>query len=364
MNRYSRQIMLEDFGLQGQEKLLNAKVLVIGVGGLGCPVLLYLAIAGVGTLGMADHDKVAMSNLHRQILFDVNDVGQSKVLIAERTLKNKNPDIHILTYDLFVNENNVEELISGYDIVVDATDNFAARYLLSDACSLLNIPLVYGAISGYEGQAGILCYSVDGVAACYRDIYPVPPAAGEVNSCNESGVLGVLPGLIGMIQANEVIKLITKTGTSLLNKIFMIDIADYRSHEFEISPGFHSDQPRSFEEISTFDYRLFCHQCESSSKEISVDDFNKVLTDQDWTIIDVRDRHEIMDSEKLSALNIPLGMLKSALNEQILSNQLVLVCSSGVRSLKGVKIVNEFFPDKKVISLKGGLNAWNERSKD
>ncbi|MBD0294073.1 MAG: HesA/MoeB/ThiF family protein, partial [Flavisolibacter sp.] len=209
--RYQRQVILQEFGEAGQQKLLQAKVLVIGAGGLGCPVLQYLAAAGVGVVGIADDDIVSLTNLHRQVLYSMSDIGKSKVERAAAILRQLNPDIEIIPYHLRLTNKNALDIITAYDIVVDATDNFPTRYLLNDACVLLSKPLIYGAVSKFEGQVAVF----NGVGSSgeksvnYRDLFPVPPQEDEVPNCAEAGVLGVLPGIIGSLQAGEVIKLIT-----------------------------------------------------------------------------------------------------------------------------------------------------------
>jgi adenylyltransferase/sulfurtransferase len=216
--RYHRQIILPEFGEIGQQKLLKAKVLVIGAGGLGCPALQYLTAAGIGTIGIVDDDVVSLNNLHRQVLYSVNDIGLSKAERAAHILEQLNPDINIIAYNERLENQNAITLFHDFDIVVDGTDNFSTRYMINDACVLLNKPLVYGAISLFEGQVSVFRnQNADDVN--YRDIFPDPPKEGEVLNCAEAGVLGVLPGIIGTMMANETIKLLTGIGDSLINQL-------------------------------------------------------------------------------------------------------------------------------------------------
>jgi molybdopterin/thiamine biosynthesis adenylyltransferase len=212
--RYERQILLKEFGVAAQEKLLHAKVLVVGAGGLGCPVLQYLAAAGVGTIGIVDDDVVALNNLHRQVLYNMNDIGLSKAEIAAEKLKALNNEINVVAYNKRFTNKNALEIINAFDVVVDGTDNFSSRYIINDACVLLNKPLIYGAISKFEGQVAVFNVKdeVNKRAINYRDLFPVPPKDDEVLNCADAGVLSVLPGIIGTMQANETIKLIIGIG--------------------------------------------------------------------------------------------------------------------------------------------------------
>jgi adenylyltransferase/sulfurtransferase len=236
--RYSRQISLPEIGISGQQKLKAAKVLVIGAGGLGCPVLQYLAAAGVGELGIADNDTVELSNLQRQILYATEDIGLPKTQSAKKRIQQMNPDIQIRTYAFQIDNSNIWDVINDYDIILDGTDNFPSRYLINDACVLLKKVLIYGSISRFEGQVAVFnVLDSHGVtSANYRDIYPLPPAENEVPSCNQAGVLGVLPGMIGMMMANECIKYITGTGKLLTNKLLLADLLHNRFLETKIEP--------------------------------------------------------------------------------------------------------------------------------
>ena len=228
-SRYNKQIILPEIKLEGQEKLRSAKVLVIGAGGLGCPVLQYLAAAGVGTLGIVDGDKVEISNLQRQVLYTADNIGQSKAIVAERKLRALNPHINTHTYPVFIDSKNALELMRTYDIIVDGSDNFATRYLINDACIILDKPMVSGAIYKFEGQVSVFNYNN---GPTYRCIFPEPPNADESPNCAEIGVIASLPGIIGTIQANEVIKIITGIGEVLSGKLLVIDTLTMNTHIF------------------------------------------------------------------------------------------------------------------------------------
>ncbi len=220
MDRFERQIKLNDFGAAAQQKLIDSKVLVVGAGGLGCPALQYLAAAGVGTLGIADGDSVMLSNLNRQVIFGEGDVGKNKALVAAKYIRDKYKDSLLNVYPFTLVNTNTLNVISRYDLIIDATDNFQTRYMLNDACVLLNKPLVYGAIYQYEGQVAVFNLSTQNSrSANYRNLFPQPPGINEVRDCNNTGVLGVLPGIIGVMMASEAIKVITNYATPLINKM-------------------------------------------------------------------------------------------------------------------------------------------------
>ncbi len=232
--RYHRQIILPEFGEEGQQKLFLAKVLVIGAGGLGCPALQYLTAAGIGTIGIVDDDTVALNNLHRQVLYSVNDIGLSKAERATKILQQLNPEIKIVAYNERLHNQNALTLFDEYDIIIDGTDNFSTRYMINDACVLLNKPLVYGAISQFEGQVSVFKNGKEDDVN-YRDIFPDPPKEGEVLNCAEAGVLGVLPGIIGTMMANETIKLITGIGEPLVNQLFTYNALNNQVYQLSLS---------------------------------------------------------------------------------------------------------------------------------
>ncbi len=230
-NRYDRQIILDEIGLLGQQKLAASKVLVVGAGGLGCPVLQYLSAAGVGKIGIADADFVSVSNLHRQVLYTTADVGKPKVECAKKRLNELNPEVEILIFETFINPKNATEILKDFDVVVDGTDQIPARYVLNDACVLLGKPLVYGAIHKFEGQVSVFNFKG---GPTYRDLFPTPPAAGSILSCAENGVLGVLPGMVGIAQATEVLKIVVGFGQVLSGKLWLFNAKTMESSLIEI----------------------------------------------------------------------------------------------------------------------------------
>ncbi len=358
MERYSRQLLLKDFGPLAQRKIMNASVLVIGAGGLGCPVLLYLAAAGVGTLGMADGDRVELSNLPRQVLFGTNDIGLPKVEVAARKLKEANDDVSLKIYNCFIGKVNVLEVIRDYDVIVDACDNFATRYLLSDVCFLLNKTLVYGAVSGYEGQIAVFGPSEGRSAATYRDLYPVPPAAHEVNSCTEEGILGVIPGMTGVLQASEIIKIITGTGSALLNKVLTIDFTDYRMQVTSIPATNNNGVPSSIHAMLKYEYDIFCSSAPPlAENEITYNEFENLKKEEEWTLIDLRRDDEVSGDVGVVGLHIPFENLEQILPGLPLRNQVLFICASGARSAKALAWAQPLFPDTRMFSLKGGWKA-------
>jgi adenylyltransferase/sulfurtransferase len=265
MNRYNRHIKLEEVGVEGQEKLTQAKVLVVGAGGLGCPVLQYLTAAGIGKIGIIDPDFVTESNLQRQILYTTKDLGELKVEVAQKRLTALNADVDIETYPEFIGANNVVDLVTSYDIVVDGTDQIHTRYLLDDACRILGKPLVYGAIHKFQGQVSTFHYQ-NGPG--YRDLFPTPPNPESVPSCNEVGVLGVLPGMIGVMQANEVLKIILGYGQLLSGKFWMLDAKTNEANTIEFEKMMeHIDAPQTLEELERTDYIAYCNPVFSSNTE-------------------------------------------------------------------------------------------------
>lgn len=362
--RYQRQMLLKEIGEAGQQKLCNSKVLIIGAGGLGCPVLQYLTGAGVGTIGVADDDTVSLTNLNRQVLYNTNDIGLCKAERAAAILRTLNPDITINPYNFRITNQNALEIINEYDIVVDGTDNFSSRYMINDACVLLNKPLVYGAISKFEGQVAIFNYNIDTKekSANYRDLFPNAPAEDEVMNCAEAGVLGVLPGIIGSMQANETIKLITCIGERLINRLLTYNALTNQLYEISLSP---SDNTASFipeNEIAfkNFDYEWAC-STEKSSLEIDSNLFNTLLQNDNITVIDVREFGEQPEVTEFSHVHIPLNELiqkKPFLEGDIL----ITFCQSGARSLQGAKFLSDTFGNSKLIySLKGGIIDWKSK---
>lgn len=355
--RYGRQMLLPQLGESGQQKLLRSKVLVIGAGGLGCPVLQYLAAAGVGTIGIVDDDVVALHNLHRQILFASDDVGVSKAVAAAVALQKLNPGIAIIPYNERLSTLNALRLIDQYDIVVDGTDNFSTRYLVSDACVLMNKPLVYGAISQFEGQVALFNVQREKRSVNYRDLFPEPPAAGEVLSCAEAGVIGVLPGIIGTMQATEVIKLITGIGEPLVNRLFTYNALNNQSYTINLQTreSTITQMPFDADEFSTMDYDWFC-SVHAPVEEIDAILFEQFTMRDDVLIIDVRENEEQPFVTEFEHRLLPLSSLRK--QPPVIENSVVvLFCQSGKRSLQAAEILSKYSAAR-LYSLKGGIIAW------
>ena len=362
-DRYHRQIILKEFGETAQQKLLSAKVLVIGAGGLGCPALQYLTAAGVGAIGIIDFDVVTISNLHRQILFSVNDIGKQKATTAAIKLAEINPEIQIQVYNFQLTNKNAFEIFANYDLVIDGTDNFATRYLINDACVILNKPLVYGAVLRFEGQIGVfnLIDNETKIKTNYRDLFPKPPNPLNALSCNEAGVIGVLPGIIGTMQATEAIKIITGIGKPLCNKIISYNALQNSFYDFEITPVLNpiETSPQNEMEFLNFNYEWFCSS-KANVSSISIIDFEELRINEKITIIDVRERNELPLVNEFDFTTIPLNELPNLIASIPTDNKIVFFCKSGNRSLKAVKILNEKQPQLIAYSLTGGLDAWQQ----
>ena len=364
--RYHRQIILKDFGETGQQKLLAAKVLVVGAGGLGCPALQYLTAAGVGTIGIVDHDVVSLSNLHRQTLYSVDDIGKFKAERAATQLRRLNPDINIECHNERLTARNAAGIIDSYDYILDGSDNFPTRYLVNDACVLLDKVLIYGAINQYEGQVAVFnCKAFAGETPVnYRDLFPESPAQDEVPNCEEAGVLGVVPGIIGSMMANEIIKLITGIGEPLINRLLTFDVRNNRLHEFELTKrsGTRAMIPEDLSALQNSDYDWSCPPL--SGFEIGVDQLEKMLQTEDITVIDVRENLEQPRIDQFEHIEIPLSRLQDAARE-LKTNTIVLFCQSGKRSRQGAQLLDKIFGGSKAIySLRGGITAWLNRQKE
>lgn len=353
--RYSRHYLLKGFGKEAQQKLLSARVLVIGAGGLGCPVLQYLTAAGVGTLGIVDHDVVSLNNLQRQVLYNTEDVGQVKALVATRRLTQLNPEIRILPFQHYLTVANAPDLVSQFDMVVDCTDNFPTRYLLNDVCVLLNKPLIFGAIFRYEGQVSVFNVpTAAGHQVNYRHLFPTPPGPLEVPDCNQSGVLGVLPGTIGMIQATEVIKLISGVGEVLAGKLLTMNLLDHRSYLIDIQEEGLVDVPQTLDDLKAMDYKAFCQITNGSGRQLTPVQFQQKRKEADTLVIDVRDEDEVPALD-FAHLNIPLLSLRGRANE-IEEHNIILLCLSGKRSSIAAEILTDIFGNSREIwELAGGI---------
>src|SRR4030095_14593402 len=360
--RYQRQIIL--FGEEGQLKLLKAKVLVIGAGGLGCPVLQYLVAAGVGTIGIVDDDVVTLNNLHRQVLYSVNEIGLSKAETAAQVLRELNPEITIISYNERLTTQNALSIIDEFEIVIDGTDNFSTRYMINDACVLSGKPLVYGAISQYEGQIAVFNSRkyMDDEAVNYRDIFPSPPKEDEVLNCADAGVLGVLPGIIGTMMANETIKLITGIGEPLANHLLTYNALNNQVYLFTIPAGKETRSmiPKDEAEFLKTDYILLCSSS-LSDVEIDIHAFNSLIENGSADVIDVREPNEIPAVNEFSNIKIPLAQLADS-SGLVKSDTVITFCQTGRRSLQAAKILSGIFGNtKKIYSLRGGISQWKKQ---
>ncbi|HXZ19146.1 MAG TPA: molybdopterin-synthase adenylyltransferase MoeB [Candidatus Acidoferrales bacterium] len=361
--RYSRHLIMPEVGMEGQLKLKQARVLMIGTGGLGAPLGLYLAAAGVGHLGLVDFDKVDFTNLQRQVTFGTSDVGRRKVEAAHERLTNLNPDIQIKVFETMLTSANALELFREYDIIVDGTDNFPTRYLVNDACVLSRKINVYGSIFRFEGQASV--FGAPG-GPCYRCLYPEPPPPGLVPSCAEGGVLGVLPGIVGSIQAMETIKLILGTGEPLVGRLLLFDALMMKFRELKLRKN--PDCPMCGEKrtiTKLIDYQEFCGiRGEEPAPTVSVPEITpkelKARLDRgdDLFILDVREPHEYQICQ-LGGYLIPLGDLPRRVSELDSSREIVAHCRSGKRSADAVAFLREA-GFRKIWNLRGGILAWSD----
>ena len=361
--RYHRQMILPGFGEKGQQKLATARVVVVGAGGLGCPVLQYLTAAGVGTIGIADDDLVALNNLHRQVLYSVRDIGLSKAERAADILRQLNPEITIIPYNERITTRNALTLFELFDIIIDGTDNFAARYMINDACVLLRKSLVYGAVSQFDGQVTVFTNENDNDVN-YRDLFPDPPKEDEVPNCAEAGVLGVLPGIVGTMMASETIKIITGLGTSLANQLLTYNALTNQVYVFSLSKRrkVSSQVPKSASEFLNTDYDWLCSST-GSNEEIDVETFNGLIEKGNVDVIDVREPHELPSAIDFPNIKIPMAQLISS-RDVVTSDSVIVFCQTGSRSLQAAKILKSIFgDDKKIYSLRGGILEWKSRIK-
>jgi len=357
--RYNRQIILNGFGETAQNKLARAKVLVVGAGGLGCPALQYLVAAGIGNIGIADEDVVELSNLHRQILFTMQDIGQAKAVVAAARLQEMNPEVKFQIHPKYICLENVIQILSGYDFVLDGSDNFKTRYLINDTCMMLKIPLIFAAVSGYEGQLAIFNVAdSSGISTNYRDLFPIRPNAGEIPNCAENGTLGVLPGIIGTMAAAETIKLITGIGKPLINILLHYNVLTHQKYSVNISPGAGYLKITNEEDLKKMNNELV----ETNHKAFEEIDGEKltVLQNQQNTIfIDVRERHEFPKLDTSIFTQVPMSEFEAFLQEDVSAQHIVLLCQHGIRSVAAAELLNEKYNgEKNMYSLKGGIVKW------
>ncbi|SNY99906.1 HesA/MoeB/ThiF family protein [Flagellimonas pacifica] len=345
-HRYSRQTVLRDFGEAGQAKLTKGKVLVIGLGGLGLPVLQYLNAMGVGTLGLMDQDVVELHNLQRQILYAERDLGKQKLDVVHEKLHEQNSSTILKTHDTFLTKENALDVIQNYDVIVDATDNFPTRYLINDTCVILNKPFVYGALHGFEGHVSVFNYK-DGPT--YRCIYPNMPSSDEVPNCNENGVLGVIPGIIGTMQALEVVKILTGMGEVLSGKLLLFNGLNQHVGKIAFKSNLTN---KNISKLQEFYEPMDCEAILS----ISAKDFQSIRESGDKiTLIDVRTIKEFNDNHLKEALNIPLNELSQKPIDEI-NKVIYVICQSGQRSKKAAKQLQEAYPSITFYNILGGMN--------
>jgi adenylyltransferase/sulfurtransferase len=357
--RYSRQIVIPQIQASGQERIRNAKVLCIGAGGLGSPALMYLAAAGVGTIGIVDFDTVDETNLHRQILFGQSDIGKKKVDVARTKIQESNPLVAVNIYPLTIDTTNVLEIMSNYDIIIDATDNFATRYLINDAAVLLNKAYVWGSVNRFDGQAAIFWSSL---GPCYRCLHPTPPAPGTVQNCAEAGVLGVLCASIASMQVNEVIKAITGIGELQIGKLMIYEAleAEYSKIDIHKNPQcvICSVNPTQVNLLEN--YESFCgvvDEAEISAKELK----NKFASNDDFLLVDVREPEEFADSRIPGSVLIPVAGFVDASAFKLLprDKEIILHCRSGIRSATCLALIQKAgFTNSR--HLDGGIVAWEK----
>jgi len=362
--RYSRHLIMPEVGMEGQLKLKQARVLCIGAGGLGSPLALYLTAAGVGTLGIVDFDVVDFTNLQRQIIYGTGDVGRKKLDSASDTLRGINPNVEIRKFDTRLSSANALALFREFDIIVDGTDNFPTRYLVNDACVLTGKPNVYGSIFRFEGQASVFATKQ---GPCYRCLYPEPPPPGLVPSCAEGGVLGILPGLVGVIQATETIKLILGSGEPLIGRLLLVDALSMRFRELKLRKNPHCPVCGTHPTVTELiDYNQFCGirgeeaPAPTAMTDITVEELKKRLDRRDdLFVLDVREPHEYQICN-LGGHLIPLNDLPKRVNELDSSREIVVHCKTGGRSAKAADFLRQS-GFTKVHNLTGGINAWAER---
>ncbi|WP_372369721.1 molybdopterin-synthase adenylyltransferase MoeB [Candidatus Uabimicrobium sp. HlEnr_7] len=352
-NRYMRHLMLKEIGEKGQKKLKSARVVVVGAGGLGCPILMYLAAAGVGTIGIVDDDVVDESNLQRQILYSSQDVGKSKVEIAAQKILDMNPHIQVNKYKTRLNQQNYHQILTNYNIVVDGSDNFPTRYLVNDACVFLDKTLIYGSIFRFEGQVSVFCNSSQ--SPCYRCLYPEIPGKGAIPDCSQAGVIGVLPGIIAMFQATETLKYILQLGDSLSGKLLCFHALDMDMRKINIKKDVNCPACA----LRTIDINNYSYQTKKTIHDISCDGLFEELEKKNIKLVDVRQESEYQKQHIENSVLLPLSSIETNMPNWDKQQQLILYCYSGTRSQKALEIFREhgFY---NVRSLEGGIVAWNK----
>lgn len=366
--RYSRHILIPEIGIEGQLKLKQSRVLVVGAGGLGVPVLIYLAAAGVGTLGLVEFDTIDYSNLQRQVIYKTKEVGLKKANQAKAFISEQNPEISVTIYPTYIDSSNALDILKNYDLVVDGTDNFPTRYLLNDAAVLTGIPYVYGSIFRFEGQVSVFNQKLEeGFGPNYRDLFPEPPHPDLVPNCSEGGVLGVLPGIVGSLQALEAIKIICGIGETLSGKLLTIDTLSNFYRTFKIKKR--SDNPISGEQptiTGLIDYEAFCNPAhykaeKSKIKSISPIELHQLsIENQEFQLIDVRKPYEY-EISNLGGTLIPKDEIETRINEISRDKKVIVHCRSGKRSADVIKLLQDSYGYNNLINLEGGIIAYAEQ---
>lgn len=364
ISRFSRHLILPEVGMEGQLKLKKAKVLLVGTGGLGAPLGLYLAAAGIGKIGLVDFDVVDVSNLQRQVIHGTKDIGRKKIDSAAETMLDINPHLDIVKHEVPLTSENALDIVKQYDIVADGTDNFPTRYLVNDACVLLGKPNVYGSIFRFEGQSSIFA-TEDG--PCYRCLYPEPPPPGLVPSCAEGGVLGILPGVVGLIQATEVVKLILGKGTTLNGRLMLYDALNMKFRELKLRRNPECPSGKCSVVKGLIDYQQFCGVPAAppapvaNAGDVEPTDVKRMIdAHEDFILVDVREPHEYQIASIPTAKLIPLGLLPNRLSELPKDARIVCHCKSGMRSAKAVDLLKQN-GYANVSNMKGGILAWSDK---
>lgn len=361
--RYSRHLIMPEITLEGQKQLKSASVLCIGVGGLGSPIALYLAAAGIGKMGLVDFDIVDCSNLQRQILHGTKDIGRKKLDSAQDRLKDINPHVEVVMHDCLLRSENAKDLVRDYDLVIDGTDNFPTRYLSNDVCVLLKKPNIYGSIFRFEGQSTVFAPHLGG--PCYRCLFPEPPPLGTIPSCAEGGVLGVLPGIVGLIQSIECIKLLVGIGDSLIGRLMHFDALRMKFREFKVRKDPHcplcSEQPTL---TALIDYEQFCGISQTTKVDtvptVTVELLREKLNTGIVFLLDVREPHEYQIARIPGSHLIPLSELPSRMSELDTADEIYIHCKTGGRSMRALcQLRDAGFT--KLFNVEGGIHAWSER---
>lgn len=362
LQRYSRHLNLPNFGVAAQQELKNAKVLVVGTGGLGAPMLQYLTAAGIGTIGVVDFDEVDASNLQRQVLFTTADIGRSKVATAIERLSSQNPNTKFIPFETKLDSSNALEIIKDFDVVADGTDNFPTRYLVNDACVLSGKVNVYASIFQFEGQVSVFNYQFeDGTTGPnYRDLFPSPPPPGMVPSCAEGGVLGVLPGIVGSLQASEVLKVITGMGDPLVGRLFLFDALHFTTRVLKVQKDEANPLTGTVPTITELiDYEAFCGLTGLEDvDQITVSELQS-KAEASYTLIDVREPYEY-EAGNIGGVHIPLSKIEDHLEQIPRNGEVVIHCKSGGRSQKAVDLLKDKYGYSNLLNLQGGVTAWQK----